>query len=44
MFGMWDGKFAVVILAEVTTGWCNELWDINKTGTQQAGKTVKRKG
>ena len=42
-------KVAVVILtgltlgAEVTTGWCNELWDI-ETGTEQAGKAVERKG
>ena len=49
MFGMWEGKVAVVILtgltqgAEVTTGWCNELWDI-EMGTEQAGKAVKRKG
>ena len=27
----------------VTIGWCNDLWDI-ETGTEQAGKTVKRKG
>ena len=49
MFGMRVGKVAVAVLAglaqgaEVTTGWCSELWDI-ETGTEQAGKTVKRKG
>ena len=42
MFGMWEGEVEVVILtaltqsAEVTTGWCNELWD-TETGTEQAG-------
>ena len=49
MFGMWRVKVAVVILAgltqgaEVTTGWFNKQRDI-ETGTEQAGKTVKRKG
>ena len=49
MFGMWKGKVAVVTLtgltqgAKVTTGWCNDLWDI-ETDTEQAGKTGKRKG
>ena len=49
MFDMWEGKVVSVILAgltqgaEVTTDWCNELWDI-ETGTEQAGKTVKQAG
>ena len=49
MFGMSEGKVAVVILiwltqgAEVTTGYYNELWDI-EVSTEQAGKGVEQKG
>ena len=41
MFGMWEGKVAVVILTglahseEVTTDWCNEMWDIEKGKNKQ---------
>ena len=49
MFVMSKGKVAVVILtwltqgAEVTTGYYNELWDI-EMNTEQAGTTVEQKG
>ena len=49
MFGMSEGKVAVVILiwltqgAEVTTGCYNELWD-TEVSTEQAGKAVEQKG
>ena len=46
MLGMWEGMVAVVIPtgltqgADVTTGWYNELWDI-EVGTEQSVKSIE---